>query len=343
MSVLVHHFVAHQLHLSQGADPQLQLTPKSACYPATLQLQEFALQLHQVFSSKPGKGVGAFAPADSDNGAAFQSLLDTHWQNEADFLAFSIASSELLKKALLEQATPETGFVIFGHYEYLATDYLLIAILNTREHVAINRELEMAHSYHLDLAKMQLAVRIDLSQYQSSPEQQRYISFIKGRMGRKVSDFFMQFIGCEELLDVKQQNKQLVQAVDNYLAAEPLDVAEKVASRQALSDYCKGQLDEGEDIAIQEVAACLPKSDTFSDFSQFNQQAEAPLAEQFQADPATLKSLAKFSGAGGGISLSFERKLYGERIQYDPTTDKLVIQGIPPNLKDQLMRYQGKS
>ncbi len=50
---------------------------------------------------------------------------------------------------------------------------------------------------------MQLAVRIDLTQLAVTAEQLRYISFIKGRMGRKVSDFFMHFIGCEELVDVK--------------------------------------------------------------------------------------------------------------------------------------------
>jgi nucleoid-associated protein len=48
--------------------------------------------------------------------------------------------------------------------------------------------------------------------------------------------------------------------------------------------------------------------------------------------------LAKFSGQGGGLSLSFDRKLYGDRIQYDAHTDTLVIKGIPPNLKDQLLK-----
>ena len=42
------------------------------------------------------------------------------------------------------------------------------------------------------------------------------------------------------------------------------------------------------------------------------------------------------------MTLSFDRALYGERIRYDATSDTLVIQGIPPNLKDQLLK-QNKS
>ncbi|MFT5282799.1 MAG: nucleoid-associated protein, partial [Yoonia sp.] len=48
--------------------------------------------------------------------------------------------------------------------------------------------------------------------------------------------------------------------------------------------------------------------------------------------------LNKYSGAGGGISVSFERKLLGQRIHYDIQTDTLTISGLPPNLKDQLTK-----
>ena len=231
----------------------------------------------------------------------------------------------------------ETGFVIFSHYEFLATQYLMITLLNTKQHIEINRKLELNCSDHLDLAKMQLAVRIDLTQLDITPEQNRYISFIKGRMGRKVSDFFMRFLGCEELVDIKQQNKQLLTTVDEFLAAEQLDPVEKHQRREVVAEYYKDKLEQGEDIQIKELAEKLP-TENETDFYQFNQQTETPLEENFQADRGALKTLAKFSGQGGGISLSFDRKLYGERVSYNAETDTLVIKGIPPNLKDQLMK-----
>ncbi len=365
MSALIHHFVVHQLAVNQ--QQELVLVPRASCFNVSPEIENLAQQINHAFNTKPSKGVGAFVTENaeivsvsrdslvqeepsadtepsaekdisSSHTASFKTLLEDMQSEKQDFVEFSIQASEMLKKSLIDTGTLETGFVLFSHYQFLATDYLMIAIINTKQHVEINRDLELTSSDHLDLAKMQLAVRIDLTQLAVSAEQQRYISFIKGRMGRKVSDFFMHFIGCEELVDVKQQNKQLLTTVDAFLSAEQLDPQEKNQARETVSNYYKEKLELGEDIQIQELAAKLP-SDHVS-FEEFNQGAELPLEEQFQADRGVLKTLAKFSGQGGGISLSFERALLGERVSYDAGSDTLMIRGIPPNLKDQLLKSQ---
>lgn len=356
MSALIHHFVVHQLAVNQ--QQELTLVPRASCFDISPEIENLAQQINHAFNTKPGKGVGAFVseqaeivsvsrePSAEDDepkiltphAVSFETLLADMQSEKSDFVEFSIQASELLKKSLIDTGTLETGFVVFSHYQFLATDYLMIAIINTKQHVEINRDLELTSSDHLDLAKMQLAVRIDLTQLAVTAEQMRYISFIKGRMGRKVSDFFMHFIGCEELVDIKQQNKKLLTTVDAFLAAEQLDPEEKHQARETVSDYYKEKLELGEDIQIQELAAKLP-SDHVS-FEEFNQTAELPIEEQFQADRGVLKTLAKFSGQGGGISLSFERKLLGDRVSYDAGSDTLMIRGIPPNLKDQLLKSQ---
>ena len=258
---------------------------------------------------------------------------------EDAFHAFSVSATNRLVRTLSETGTVETGFLIFCQYEYLATQYLMIALLNTRSHVEVTNSLDLSAREHLDLAKMQLAVRFDLTQWDIQPEQQRYVSFIKGRMGRKVSDFFMQFVGCEELVDVKQQNKQLISTVDAYLASESLDPQEQHQHREEVKSYFKEKIDAGESLSVDELANRLPQNEeTSSNFSAFTQSMEVPLEKEIQPDPAALKQLAKFTGQGGGISLSFERKLMGDRVFYDPATDTLTIRGIPPNLKDQLNR-----
>tara|TARA_B110000503_G_scaffold142489_1_gene239460 strand:+ start:1044 stop:2102 length:1059 start_codon:yes stop_codon:yes gene_type:complete len=351
VSALIHHFVVHQLAVNQ--QQELTLVPRESCFDVSPEIENLAQQINHAFNTKPGKGVGAFVADNAEivsvsheeesqtlapHAVSFKKLLEDMQTEKHDFVEFSIQASELLKKSLIDTGTLETGFVVFSHYQFLATDYLMIAIINTKQHVEINRDLELTSSDHLDLAKMQLAVRIDLTQLAVSAEQLRYISFIKGRMGRKVSDFFMHFIGCEELVDVKQQNKQLLTTVDAFLSAEQLDPQEKHQARETVSNYYKEKLELGEDIQIQELATKLP-SDHVS-FEEFNQGAELPLEDQFQADRGVLKTLAKFSGQGGGVSLSFERKLLGDRVSYDAGSDTLMIRGIPPNLKDQLLKSQ---
>ena len=254
------------------------------------------------------------------------------------FYQFSLDTSELLIKTLAEQGKTETGFLIFSHYQYLATDYLMITLLNTKAHVEINRDLELHQRDHLDLAKMQLALRLDLTAMRVQSEDNRYMSFIKGLMGRKVADFFMDFVGCEEKVDVKQQNKQLVQSVEEYLAAEQLDPMEKQETRQWVSDYYHEKSDNQEQVVIAELSDKLPSSES-ANFQQFVESQEAPLESAFQADKTAVKSLTKFSGSGGGLSISFDRTRLGDSITYDPQTDTLTVVGLPPNLKDQLTRH----
>ena len=349
MSALIHHFVVHRLIVNE--DDKIEAIPREKCLAVTPEIELLAQQINHSFNSKPSKGVGHFVAIDSSEGGEdaeeFADSLKTYLSHqkaggdnlEDEFHQFSLAATKRLVKTLIETGTVETGFLIFCQYEFLATQYLMIALLNTRSHVEVTNSLDLSAREHLDLARMQLAVRIDLTQWDIQPEQQRYISFIKGRMGRKVSDFFMQFIGCEELVDVKQQNKQLISSVDAYLASESLDPQEQHQHREEVKNYFKEKIDAGENLSVDELANRLPcDHDSEHNFSAFTQSLDVPLEKEIQPDPSALKQLAKFTGQGGGVSISFERKLMGDRIFYDPATDTLTIRGIPPNLKDQLNR-----
>ena len=363
MSALIHHFVVHRLIVNK--DDKIEAIPRDNCLAVTPEIELLAHQINHSFNSKPGKGVGHFVTEithteqiENEEGETSQQekvkdvsefahslkqyteIQKAAGDNVEDaFHQFSVNATGRLVKTLADMGIVETGFLIFCQYEYLATQYLMITLLNTRSHVEVTNSLDLSAREHLDLARMQLAVRFDLTQWQIQPEQQRYVSFIKGRMGRKVSDFFMQFVGCEELVDVKQQNKQLISTVDAYLASESLDPQEQHQHREEVKTYFKEKIDAGESLSVDELANRLPANEeTSANFSSFTQSLEVPLEKEIQPDPAAIKQLAKFTGQGGGVSISLERKLMGDRVFYDPATDTLTIRGIPPNLKDQLNR-----
>jgi nucleoid-associated protein len=334
MSANVNQFVVHQISLSE--DGKLIFIPRPSCFEVSGPLIDLAGQLHSTFNAKPSKGVGGFG--EELNGG-MRDLIAQLQSETIEFYEFSLSASEFLLKAITDEAMVETGYVIFSHYNYLATDYLMIAMLNTKELVTVNQQLDLSQNKFLELAKMQIAVRIDLTQLSISEEDFRYISFIKGRMGSKISDFFMNFIGCEEKVDTKAQNKQFVQHLDTYLAAQPLDASEKHEQRQSVSKYYKDKATLGEDIAIAEVDSILPAmSESDHSFAQYNASLEQPLEPKFQADKSMLNAMNKYSGAGGGVSLSFDRKLLGQKVHYDINSDTLTINGLPPNLKDQLVK-----
>ena len=334
MSANVNEFVVHQISLSQ--EGKLIFIPRPRCFEVSNSIVDLATQLHSNFNSKPSKGVGGFG---LELDASMRKLIEQMSNKTISFYDFSVQASHQLLKAINDEAMLETGYVIFSLYNYLATDYLLIAMLDTKESMSVDSQLDLTSNKFLELTKMQIAVRIDLTQLDSSPQNERYISFIKGRMGRKVSDFFMNFIGCEEKVDTKVQNKQFVQHLDGYLSSQALDANEKHEHRQSISKYYKEKADLGEDVAINEVDSILPAmSSGEHSFAQYNAGLEQPLEPKFQADKSMINVMNKYSGAGGGVSLSFERKLLGQRIHYDIHTDTLTIMGLPPNLKDQLSK-----
>jgi len=332
MSIEVNKLVVHYV---DKQDEETQIHLRNDEMKVNEKVNVFIEQLHHAYNGKPGKGFCAFS---SDKNSVTASALQSYRNNELGFWHFTEQATEVLKEELNKYAFNETGYLVFCHYTYIATDYVLIALINIKEHYAITSELDLAASKHLDITRMQLAARVDLTAWDVEPEQNRYISFIKGRAGRKVADFFLDFLGCEEGVDAKQQSTVMLQAVEEYLSEQQYDKHEKDTLRKEVFDYCNDCISTGEDAQVSSLSDTLSKSGETA-FSDFYKDQGYQLEESFPIDKKTVTSMVKFSGVGGGVSISFERKHLGERVIYNSHTDTLTIKGVPPNLKDQLMRF----
>ena len=215
--------------------------------------------------------------------------------------------------------------------------YLLATIIPVSEHYSVDGELNISADKHLDTARMQLAARIDLFDYKENEQGNKYVSFIKGRAGRVVSDFFLDFLGCEEGLNSKEQTQTLVQAVEDYVAVNQLDASEKQTTRKDLLNYCKEQKSAAQDVSIQEIGEVIKQEGASQDFHQFCQEQSYPLEESFPHDQTVVNKVTKYAGYGNGISLSFERSHFGEDVVYNAANESITIYKVPPNLKDQLL------
>ena len=289
------------------------------------------LQLHQGYQNKT-KAFGLFK-----EDSLFAQLLNRLLENEMEFLGFSQQSTKLLAAELGKYNFADSGTLILCRYNFLATDYLFIALLDSRSSMLVDEHLDIHRTSYLDITQFDIAARINLTELQINANSNRYLTFIKGRVGRKISDFFMDFLGAEEGFNPQLQNQCLLQAVSDYCEAGELNKEQTQAVKKQVFEYCKGQLAEGDDIALTELSANLP---TLNDkpFVYFAEEQEYGLEENIPPLRATLKSLTKFSGAGKGVTLSFDADLLNQRIYWDPITDTLTIKGIPPNLKDQLQK-----
>ncbi|WP_312241428.1 nucleoid-associated protein YejK [Pantoea sp.] len=332
MSLDIDQIALHQL--IKRDENNLELVLRDSLLPANATVEAMVEELHRVYSAK-SKAYGLFN-ADSELAEALRNCR----KGEDDFLAFSRAATGRLRDELAKYPFAEGGVVLFVHYRYLAVEYLLVAVLNSQSSMRVNEELDISSTHYLDINHADIVARIDLTEWETNPESTRYLTFLRGRVGRKVADFFMDFLGAGVGLDAKAQNRGLLQAVDDYCSESNLDKNERQNYRQQVYSYCNEQLQSGEEIALEDLSKELPPLGEKS-FQAFTQEQGYELEEHFPADRGTLRQLTKFAGSGGGLTLNFDAMLLGERVFWDPATDTLTIKGTPPNLRDQLQRRTG--
>jgi len=340
MSIVISNIALHFLSKKEDTgEVVLRLGPENADFAQeSAKTTNFVDGLHTIYNAKGSKAYGSFSSMPSEGDAArFVDLMESYLTEQQNFYDFSTQAANVLKNEIEKYDIEETGYLVICHYEYMGGRYLLVAVIPVSEHYSVDGELNISAAQHLDTNKLQLAARIDLFDYKENGHGNRYISFIKGRAGRKVSDFFLDFLGCEEGLNAKEQTQTLVQAVEDYVAVNQLDPAEKQKTRKELLSYCKEQKASSQDVSIQEIGKVIESAGAEEDFYQFCQTQSYPIEESFPHEQAVVNKITKYSGYGNGISLSFERSHFGEDVVYNPHNDSLTIYKVPPNLKEQLM------
>ena len=332
MSITGNQIVLHQLvKHAENETTTMESVLRDELLTITPEVEQMMLQLHQSYQNK-GKAFGVF-----QENSIFAQDLNRLLENEINFLNFSQQSTKLLAQELGKYNFADSGTLILCQYNFLATDYLFIALLDSRISMLVDENLEIRRTEYLDITQFDIAARINLTDLQVNANSNRYLTFIKGRVGRKISDFFMDFLGAEEGLNPQVQNQCLLQAVSDYCEQGDLNKEQTQAVKKQVFEYCKGQLASGDEIALTELSANLPTLNE-RPFVTFTEEQDYGLEETIPPVRSALKILTKFSGSGKGVTLSFDADLLNNRIEWDPLTDTLTIKGIPPNLKDQLQK-----
>ena len=332
MSITVNQIVLHQLvKHAENETTTMESVLRDELLTITPEIEQMMLQLHQGYQNK-GKAFGVF-----QENSIFAQDLNRLLENEINFLNFSQQSTKLLAQELGKYNFADSGTLILCQYNFLATDYLFIALLDSRISMLVDENLEIRRTEYLDITQFDIAARINLTDLQVNANSNRYLTFIKGRVGRKISDFFMDFLGAEEGLNPQVQNQCLLQAVSDYCEQGELNKEQTHAVKKQVFEYCKGQLASGDEIALTELSANLPTLNE-RPFVTFTEEQDYGLEETIPPVRSALKTLTKFSGSGKGVTLSFNADLLNNRIEWNPLTDTLTIKGIPPNLKDQLQK-----
>ena len=330
----IRHCIVHLIDKKPDGSPAV-LHARDSELATSDAIENMLADLNDSYNAKQGKAWGFF---HGESGAyPFSGWLKQYLDGENTFAAFSRTAVEHLQKLMEESNLSTGGHVLFAHYQQGMTEYLAIALLHHSEGVAVNAELDVTPSRHLDLGQLHLAARVNLSEWKNNQNSKQYISFIKGKNGKKVSDYFRDFIGCQEGVDGPGETRTLLKAFSDYVEREDLPEETAREKTQTLVDYATSQTKLGEPMGLQELSSLIDE-DRPEAFYDHIRNSDYGLSPEIPADKRTLNQFRRFTGRAEGLSISFEAHLLGSKVEYDEEAGTLVIKGLPTQLIDQLKR-----
>lgn len=253
-----------------------------------------------------------------------------------DFIGFTKDLATTYKTILDHNAAIKGGYLVYYQYERNHDKWLGIAVVPRRDGFDITDEnADVIESNLLDLSKLHLGAAINLSKWQKGVNT-RYISFKTGQ-AKEIRDYFEGYIGCQrdkkaiqietrKLREaVRQQSKNI--GLDDIQAQENVDIAH---------NHIQQQLKDNKPVLLSVIANAVFPENPKDFITEATHNFE--LAEELTIDVSELKRYKKLAGSTKNINVSFDRKMLGESVIFEPSNDKdgndrLIISEIPIVLK----------
>ena len=328
------HSIIHKIDKKPDGSPAI-LHYSGAELAESQARDELINQFNESYNAKAGKAWGFF---HVESGAfPLSGWLGKYLAGDEGFVSFSDNAVEHLTKLMEESNLSVGGNALFCHYQQGLTDYLIIALMQETEAVVMTDALTLLPVRRLDLDHIHLAARINLSEWKSNPASRQYISFIKGKNGRKASDYFRDFIGCQEGVDGPGETRTLLKAFSDFVESEDLGEESAREKTHALVSYSMAQAKLGEPITIDELSELIDE-DKPKMFADFIRDKDYGLSATIPADKKTLNKFRRFTGRIDGLSISFEQHLLGSKVEFDEAGGTLTLRSLPTQLTEQLKR-----
>lgn len=304
---------------------------RSAAMPINESAQRLVDQLYQHYNTRPGKGYGRF----EEDEASFPM---PRWVREyvidksLNFADLSAAMMQHLAECAGQEPLACGAYVLIVRISLAPSDCILVALISEAMGTAIDQNLQIVDSMHLDLANLRAAGRIDLMAWQNGAE--RYISFLKGRSD--VAQYFKQFLGCNDVVIALKETQKLVQSLNDFAEAQGMEGAQ----RDQMLERAHGYLDElgghGAPINLDHIAEHVwPEAPERLQSALHDESKE--LSSGFVPDRRAIRPLVRYKANGPQWKLEFDRSsLRSGAVIYDKRSDTLVLSNVPEHLKRML-------
>ena len=328
----IRHMIIHQIDKKPDGTPAI-LRISDRTMGECQANEDLMAELNTTYNAKPGKGWGFF---HAESGAhPFSGWLKQYVAGRQDFTTFSQTAVEHLQRLMEESNLSTGGHILFAHYLQGMTDYLAIAVMQHADSVTVGEDLSVTWIRRLDLDSTFLAARINLSEWKNNPASKQYVSFLKAKKGRRVTEYFRDFIGVQEGIDGPGETRTLLKAFSDFVESEDLGEEATREKTDTLVSYAMTQAKLGEPITLGELSEVLD-DDQPKAFADFIRDKDYGLSASIPPDKKTLNKFRRFTGRADGLSISFEQHLLGSKVEFDEAGGTLTLRGLPHQLTDQL-------
>jgi nucleoid-associated protein len=129
----------------------------------------------------------------------------------------------------------------------------------------------------------------------------------------------------------------LLKAFSDFVESEDLPEEQAREKTKTLVGYASSQAKMGEPMTLTELSGLIDEERPKAFYDHIRNK-DYGLSPEIPADKRTISQFQRFTGRAEGLSISFEAHLLGSKIDYDESSDTLVIRNLPTQLTDQLKR-----
>jgi len=323
----IYEAVVHRIDKKRQEPAALKL--RADLLPVDHVLESTVVKTRQAYNDNPNRAYGVF---HADQLAyPFSKALEDYYAGRTTLLDFSGAAMGLLVKEMNQEPLATGGYVIFVSYEENARTFFMVVLLKLKGATGIDEaSLALSELWNLDVDHLHEAARINVSNWQAG--EGNYISFArKGSGNKKFTEYFRDFIGCDEFVESRAQTATLIRVIKEYCTACNMTPEEAKTVKAKAYDYFVEQSKAKKPINLAAISMRFDDQNPKA-FVQYLEEKQVELSDGFEPDKTTYKQLKRIGGKDLDLTINFDRSLLGNRIKYDPDTQQLVITKLPPAL-----------
>lgn len=260
--------------------------------------------------------------------------------NFADFLALSQhATRDFAMHHWGRAGSAKPGYLLFYAYQFQNETFLAVVMLHETTGMVLDDNLVLNSVDPLDLNKLHLAVRINLTSWKDPARfSPKYLRFKLGTSAGDMRQFFTNFIGCNEYINNRTDTNALKSAIESFCDEKEFSAEQKNNTLQDAVDYIKNNTNEDGHVSLEDLSNRL-FPDNPADF-RAHAQDNHDLSEKIGIDKNSLSKFTNFNGRSPLLFIRFARSALGNEVEFDRASRTLKINAIPDDLLAMLMENE---